>query len=158
MAWQLGKGARGADAQGEAAVHDVEDTTPAGAASIRHGLGEAPAPRGEARAARAGRDERHGDQEAQQRRRAVLILYCTLTLSHYALLLVTVMSDEDKSWISGKLSKHTFTCICIMFSLFDQIEKSYKEKWWRTRLYDWLNYGARGISIGKKFVDVDLYF
>ena len=27
--------------------------------------------------------------EAQQRRRAVLILYCTLTLSHYALLLVT---------------------------------------------------------------------
>ena len=96
--------------------------------------------------------------EAQQRRRAVLILYCTLTLSHYALLLVTVMSDEDKSWISGKLSKHTFTCICIMFSLFDQIEKSYKEKWWRTRLYDWLNYGARGISIGKNFIDVDLYF
>ena len=36
--------------------------------------------------------------EAQQRRRAVLILYCTLTLSHYALLgkllLVTVMSVE----------------------------------------------------------------
>ena len=47
---------------------------------------------------------------------------------------------------------------CIMFSLFDQIEKSYKEKWWPTRLYDWLHYGARGISIGKNFVDVDLYF
>ena len=61
-----------------------------------------------------------------------------------------------KKICSGKLSKHTFTCICIMFSLFDQIEKSYKEKWWRTRLYDWLNYGARGISIGKNFVDVDL--
>ena len=45
-----------------------------------------------------------------------------------------------------------------MFSLFDQIEKSYKEKWWPTRLYDWLHYGARGISIGKNFVDVDLYF
>ena len=27
--------------------------------------------------------------EAQQRRRAVLILYCTLTLSHYALRLVS---------------------------------------------------------------------
>ena len=43
--------------------------------------------------------------EAQQRRRAVLILYCTLTLSHYALLLVTVMSDEDKSLGSPESSR-----------------------------------------------------
>ena len=96
--------------------------------------------------------------EAQQRRHPVLILYCTLTLTHYALLLGTVMSDEDKSWISGKLSTHTFTCICIMFSLFDQIEKSYKEKWCRTRLSDWLYCVARAISIGCNYVDVDLYF
>jgi hypothetical protein len=96
--------------------------------------------------------------EAQQRRHPVLILYCTLTLTHYALLLGTVMSDEDKSWISGKLSKHTFTCIFIMFSLFDQIEKSYTEKWCRTRLSDWLYCVARAISIGCNYVDVDLYF
>ena len=50
--------------------------------------------------------------EAQQRRRAVLILYCTLTLTHYmyALLLGTVMSDfvENKKKLF-QLATRTFS-------------------------------------------------